>query len=129
VNGTTRLLSAVCAALWLVSCSEPTAAEAGAGRFDVACEAELCTASIELAQGQPVRGENRFLVSVTPSSASLTRASALMVAHGHGSDGSIEPGEPIEVTLDLFMAGRWDVTFELSVEDATDQLEFSVDVP
>lgn len=113
----------------VLGCAEAPAAEAGAGTFHVEGEQALCSATIELAGGEPVRGENRFLVELSPAGAELTGASGLMVAHGHGSEGEIVSGTPPEAVIDLFMAGRWDMTFAVSVDGASDELRFAVDVP
>ncbi|HVJ19717.1 MAG TPA: hypothetical protein VM686_30060 [Polyangiaceae bacterium] len=115
--------------LLVSSCSAPAPADAAGGPFEVESEGGLCIADIDFAAGEVRRGENRFLVSLTHDEAEITSASGLMVAHGHGSEGTIVPGDPIEVSIDLFMVGRWDLSFELAIDEVSDRLEFSIDVP
>ena len=115
--------------LLLSGCSTPEPADARGGRFDVECEAARCSAAIELEAGAPVRGLNRFLVRLTPAEAGLGAAKAWMLAHGHGSEGLITPGDPNEVDIDLFMAGRWELELDVVIDETADRLTFTIDVP
>jgi hypothetical protein len=93
-------------------------------------------ARVTLTGDSIVRGENAFSVELVPvaagASAELVGASAFMLAHGHGT---IEPevgkgnGSYFVHDLVLYMAGRWEITFQLSVAGAGDTVTFPVDVP
>ncbi len=122
----------------LASCV--TAPDESLARFDgdtlrLESTGGLLLADIELVGDRIIQGENVFAVALDPvdadALAGVTQASAFMPAHGHGTSlpvVSVE-GDGFRVSeLMLFMPGRWDVTFELDVAGAHDQLEFTVDV-
>jgi hypothetical protein len=83
-----------------------------------------------------VRGENDFSVELVPltpeADAALVGANGFMAAHGHGT---IPPliseadGTYLVSDLVLYMPGRWEITFELSVHGLEDAVRFPVDVP
>jgi hypothetical protein len=80
-----------------------------------------------------VEGRNAFLVDFEPSDTTLTQASALMPAHGHGAPAAptithTQTGYRVS-DLILAMPGLWDVRLVVDVAGAADRIEFSVDVP
>jgi hypothetical protein len=88
---------------------------------------------VDVEGGAVMEGKNAFAIWFEPASTELTGASALMPVHGHG----FARAPVIEKTEDgyrvrdvvFYMSGLWNVHLDLNVDDHTDHLEFSVDVP
>jgi hypothetical protein len=78
-------------------------------------------------------GQNAFLVELSPPGTDLTRASALMPSHGHGSPA---PGTIARTTIGyrvsnliFSMPGLWNVLLDVDAGGRQDRIEFSVDIP
>lgn len=93
------------------------------------------TATVAFDGGVPVQGDNVLLVTLEPTrpdaTASLLGLDVLMPAHGHGTNPVVivDAGDHYRVEeLALFMPGRWDITLDLEVGGASEELPFTVDV-
>jgi hypothetical protein len=82
------------------------------------------------------RGENALLAQLTPLSDAdaprLLAVDALMAAHAHQAHARSIDDTPTGYearSLDLFMAGRWQVELSLGVAERRDSVSFAVDVP
>jgi len=80
-----------------------------------------------------IEGRNTFLVDLSPPETDLSRASALMPSHGHGSP---TPANITRTTtgyrvsnLVFSMPGLWNVLLDVDVAGRQDRIEFSVDIP
>lgn len=131
------------AALFALGCGDATSAETVGTRMS---EAGLVSADIHFAPS-PRRGENTLVAALSclsdGDSARLRAVDAWMVAHGHEAHaGSVEQTEAgFEArSLDLFMAGRWQLELQLVVvtpasglehepSEVADVISFPVDVP
>lgn len=88
---------------------------------------------LDVARTAPIRlGKNDLVVTFPNGGGELVQVSALMPAHGHGSDGPrIEPSGNQTFVRDLvfYMSGRWEVRFEVKSGDRTGDAWVAVDVP
>ena len=115
-----------------------------------ACGAEDTTAQVEDAKPQDLIsntgayrvqvatdglkiGKNKLRASfVSPRVGTVVSASALMPAHGHGTEGAIvtRDGDGFLVSdISMFMSGKWEITLVLRGGEKDDNLRFYVDVP
>lgn len=89
-------------------------------------------AEISSEAGEVVRGENTLLVQLSDPDGILRSATALMPAHGHGTEepeiARSDAGYRVDRML-LYMPGRWDVTLEIELPGSGDRIQFSVEVP
>jgi hypothetical protein len=101
-------------------------------------ESGLVKATVTLEAAMLERGQNSFLVQLSPAADAaadapmLTGVVATMPAHGHSvSATSIAPeGAAYRIgDLNLFMSGLWQVDLTVSVGAQSDHVEFSLDVP
>ncbi|MBK8218344.1 MAG: hypothetical protein IPK71_31830 [Myxococcales bacterium] len=77
-----------------------------------------------------VRGTNTFVFS--PFGGQVTGASGFMPAHGHGTrPATFEalPDGTQKVGLVLYMSGRWEMSFDVRVGEATETVRLDVQVP
>ena len=96
----------------------------------------LVEATVSLDSAQITRGRNDFSISLRAAASAgapiLTSVDASMAAHGHAAKVSsiVQDGETFRaIGLDLFMSGRWQIALGVELEDASDLVEFALDVP
>jgi len=96
----------------------------------------LVEATVSLTQPEIARGPNDFSIALSAtngaSSPLLTSVEASMAAHGHHASAvSIDSdGQAFRaVGLDLFMSGVWQIALGVELDDRSDVVEFSLDVP
>lgn len=110
---------------------------ADAFMVDLRKSGERTTVSIVAASpAEPVRGDNTWTLrltdtSGTPMEGTTVEAKPWMPDHGHGSPvethiTDLGGGEYELAPLNLFMAGLWTVTFEVTSDGETDEVVFSV---
>ncbi|HEX3597030.1 MAG TPA: hypothetical protein VHU80_18100 [Polyangiaceae bacterium] len=79
------------------------------------------------------QGRNTFLVQFSPTTTVLDKATAFMPVHGHGTPAAptiTQDGEQYRVSnFILSMPGLWNVTLDVTLDDESDKVEFSLDVP
>ncbi|HVW25611.1 MAG TPA: hypothetical protein VHC69_09585 [Polyangiaceae bacterium] len=99
----------------------------------VASAEEAIETHVSAEGGHYAQGKNTFLVAFDPSKTVLDMASAFMPVHGHAT-----PAPPtISQTSDGYrisnfifsMPGIWDVTLDVTLENKSDKVEFTLDVP
>ena len=85
----------------------------------------------------PDVGDNTWTVMITDLGGSPLEAGSVelvpfMPQHGHGTQPSsfaaepgLEPGEFMSTAIDLFMPGLWEVTFEVTHGETTDEVSFA----
>jgi hypothetical protein len=84
------------------------------------------------ASGDIAEGRNAFAVKLDPPSTQIASASVIMPSMGHAAPAPdvAESGETYQLTNVIFsMPGVWEVTLDLGVGSATDEIQFTVDVP
>jgi len=96
----------------------------------------LVEATVALDGPQIARGPNDFSIALRAAQGSssplLTSVDASMAVHGHHVSASSivnDSGTFHAAGLDLFMSGRWQVALGVELEDASDLVEFALDVP
>ncbi len=105
------------------SCADETRADAFAVDLSK-MDATTTVTIVDAVPAEPVRGDNTWIVRLTDASGSPLAGASLdvkpwMPDHGHGSPveeqiTELEGGEYEITSLNLFMAGYWEVTIELS---------------
>ncbi len=122
----------------VVGCvGDATAADdlTGDGMKDVRSTHGLVRADVGLKGNDVVRGKNDFVLAFSPedprAKTRLISAEAIMPAHGHGTTpAKVDRDGDVWVARDvnLFMAGRWEVTFGVEVADQSDAVRVTIDV-
>ena len=84
----------------------------------------------------PIRGDNIWSLSIANADGAMTdvavKVKSWMPDHGHGSPveavaSKVSDGEYTVEPLNLFMAGLWEITLELTLADeSTEEVMFSV---
>ena len=123
----------------LVACvaSSADASRLGAGQsLSQRSEHGLVEATVSLVRPEIVRGPNDFSIAFAAldggTSPVLISVEASMPAHGHHASASsiVSDGQTFRaVGLDLFMSGVWQVALGVELDDSSDLVEFSLDVP
>lgn len=100
------------------------------GTVRIATEGQV---ALDVKSAAPIKlGKNTVFVTFPTQPGSLSSASALMPAHGHGSPpATIEREGDAFVIRDivLYMSGRWEIHLALKIDDRDDEAIVAVDVP
>ena len=96
----------------------------------------LVEATVSLVRPELARGPNDFSIELSAANGSsepvLTSVEASMAAHGHHASASsiVSDGQTFRaVGLDLVMSGVWQVALGVELDDSSDLVEFTLDVP
>jgi hypothetical protein len=99
----------------------------------VASNADAIKTEISADGNHYAQGRNTFVVQFKPATTVLDKASAFMPVHGHGTPAppTITQGDDDYRISDFIfsMPGLWNVTLDVTLDDQTDKVEFSLDVP
>jgi hypothetical protein len=131
------LAAAFVASLSALGCSSGTdtpADQLAQGQtLKVASDAMSISTKIAAEGDHYAQGRNTFLVTFDPSSTVLTKATAFMPVHGHGTPAApsiTQEDDDYRVSDFIFsMPGLWNVTLDVTLKDKADTVEFSLDVP
>ncbi len=100
------------------------------GERNVSAQPSGATVAIRTDEAAVVRGRNAFVLA--PFGGRVRAASGFMPAHGHGTKApaiEVLPDGSQKVDLVLYMSGRWEVSFELDRNGASELLRLDVQVP
>jgi hypothetical protein len=99
----------------------------------VASDAMSIPTQIKADGNHYAQGRNTFVVQFDPTSTVLTKATAFMPVHGHGTPAPpsiTEDAGDYRISDFIFsMPGLWNITLDVTLNDKPDTVEFSLDVP
>ena len=100
------------------------------GERNVSAQPSGATVAVRTDTAAVVRGRNAFVLA--PFGGTVRTASGFMPAHGHGTKApaiEVLPDGSQRVDLVLYMSGRWEVSFDLDRNGASESLRLDVQVP